>query len=219
MAILAAPHWEAISPEMMDLYYFLEQQSFLSRYYLAGGTALALQIGHRRSVDFDFFSEIDEVGDVSRAEIVRGLRARDAQVEESGVGNLLMLVNGIHVGFFGYGYPLVSPPLMLGNMALAGPADIGLMKLDALITRGSRKDFLDLFFISRLISFETLLQLSEKKYSMFRDFPLMALESMLQFERADGDIQPEMLMGVSWYEVKAFFVSEAERLSHLYFDE
>ncbi|MRS05116.1 hypothetical protein EG832_18175, partial [bacterium] len=61
MAILETPKWETITPEMHDLLTWIGKQDFTNRFYLAGGTAIALQLGHRRSVYFDFFSKNDEV--------------------------------------------------------------------------------------------------------------------------------------------------------------
>ena len=73
------------------------------------------------------------------------------QVIENVDGNLLLLVDRLHVGFFSYGYPLLEPVQMVESIGLASLLDIGLMKLDAVIWRGSRKDFYDLYIISRQI--------------------------------------------------------------------
>jgi hypothetical protein len=91
------------------------------------------------------------------------------------------------------------------------------MKCDALISRGSRKDFYDLFFISRTIPFEDLLKLSEKKFPLFRDFPLMVLESMTIFDNADCDVQPDLFDHTPWDLVKQFFLDQARLLSNHWF--
>lgn len=219
MAALESPYWESISLAMKEILHFLGQQPYINRFYLAGGTALSLQIGHRSSVDLDFFSELDELDEASRTEIVRSLKLKDLQVLENVGGNLLMLLDGVRIGFFGYGYPLVQEPAWLNNVALASLVDIGLMKCDALISRGSRKDFYDLYFISRLIPLENLLQFGEQKFPLFRDFAMVVLESMILFDIADRDVQPELLVGVSWYQIKTYFLLEAERLSQSYFGD
>jgi hypothetical protein len=92
------------------------------------------------------------------------------------------------------------------------------MKCDALISRGSRKDYYDLFFISRYCELEHLIQLGEKKFPLFRDFPLMVLESMMLFDNADRDVQPELFDYVSWDEVKQFFIEQANLLSEKWFE-
>lgn len=170
MAILSAPHWNAVTPEMQRLFIHIGEQPFSHRFYLAGGTALSLQIGHRRSVDFDFFSITDEVDQKSRKEIVTHISSFPTQIIESVGGNLLLLVDGIRVGFFGYGYALIDSPICCENILLASLSDIGLMKCDALISRGSRKNFYDLFFITRSFPFDALLKLGEKSTRFFGIF-------------------------------------------------
>ena len=130
MALLSNPHWEVVPPLLRELLIEIGQEPFSRRFYLAGGTALALRLGHRVSVDLDFFSETDELLDDSRAEIVAGLRKRRVvRVLEDVVGNLLLEIEGYHVGFFGYGYALVEPPDEVVGVRLVSLADVGLMKL------------------------------------------------------------------------------------------
>lgn len=217
MATLSSPHWKVVTPKMQRLFLHIGEQPFSHRFYLAGGTALALQIGHRRSIDLDFFSATDDLDEKSRNEIIAEISSFSTQIIESVGGNLLMLVDGIRVGFFGYGYPLVDEPIHCENNLLASLNDIGLMKCDALISRGSRKDFYDLFFISKYIQFEDLLNLSEKKYPLHRDFSLMVLESMTIFENADRDVQPELFDPIPWEQVKQFFIELAHLLSDRWF--
>jgi hypothetical protein len=218
MASLSAPNWDAVTPKMQRLLLHIGEQAFSHRFYLAGGTALSLQVGHRRSVDFDFFSTTDEVDERSRNEIIAAISSFPTQIIENVSGNLLLLVDGIYTGFFGYGYPLVGEPIRCKNVLLASLRDIGLMKFDALISRGSRKDFYDLFFLSREIPFEDLLKLGEQKYPLFRDFPLMVLESMTLFDNADRDVQPELFDNVPWDQVKQFFIDQANLLSSHWFE-
>lgn len=217
MATLSTPHWNVITPKMQRLFIHIGEQPFSHRFYLAGGTALSLQIGHRRSVDFDFFSAADEVDEKSRDEIIAGFSSFPAQVIESTDGNLFMIVDDIRIGFFGYGYPLVGELSICENVFLASLIDIGLMKCDAIISRGSRKDFYDLFFILKSLQLDSLFLLSEKKYPLFRDFPLMVLESMTLFDNADRDVQPELLHAIPWDLVKQFFIEQAHRLSNNWF--
>jgi predicted nucleotidyltransferase component of viral defense system len=218
MEILKTPHWEVISMEMRHLLAAIGQQPFASHFYLAGGTALSLQIGHRRSMDFDFFAEADEVKDQRANEITRSLDSFSIQVIERTLGNFVLLVDNIRIGFFSYGYPLINPAVQLENVTLASIADIGLMKCDALVTRGSRKDFYDLFHIAGSIPLADLLQLGSKKYPQFRDFPLMVLESMTLFDNADRDFQPLLFKSIPWEEVKSFFIQQAKNLSKIWFE-
>jgi hypothetical protein len=86
------------------------------------------------------------------------------------------------------------------------------MKCDALVSRGSRKDFYDLYFIDRILPFEELFKLGAIKYPYYRDFAMLTLEHMLAFENADRDVQPQMIEEVSWEEVRQYFMTRAASL-------
>lgn len=217
MALLADPHWETVTAAMREVLRAIGAQAFARRFYLAGGTALALRLGHRRSVDLDFFSETDEVTRRTRRDIVRGLSPLGVQVIENVDGNLLTEVAGMHVGFFGYGYRLLELTEDLEDVAVASLVDVGLMKLDALVGRGSRKDFYDLYALSQQIALAALLERAPEKYPYARDFALMAVESMVLFENADRDLQPDLLIEVPWPDVRAFFVAQARALGEQWF--
>ena len=203
---------------MRETLRFIGKCPFAARFYLAGGTGLALRLGHRRSVDLDFFSEADEVTRRTRREILRALAPLTPQTLEDTEGNLLLQAQGLHVGFFGYGYPLIATAESADGVAVAGLADIGLMKLDALISRGSRKDFYDLHATARQIPLAELLRLGPVKYPHARDFEVMAVESLVLFDNADRDADPELLAPVSWNEVKEFFIAEARVLAREWFE-
>ncbi len=117
--------------------------------YLAGGTGLALQIGHRVSVDFDWFSGTHPLMGADRIRLLAALRAsvpagEDVSVVREEDGTLAVRVAGVDVSFFTYPYPVLAPPSVLLGLPLASLADIAAMKLSAIIGRGSRKDFIDL---------------------------------------------------------------------------
>ena len=218
MATLTPIFWETATPTMREVLTFIGQCTFAPRFYLAGGTALALRFGHRRSVDLDFFSSVDEIGQQTRREILNELSPLTPQTLEAVEGNLLLVLRNMHVGFFGYSYPLLAPTDSAEGVAIASPVDIGLMKLDALISRGSRKDFYDLYFILQQIPLSELLVLGRTKYPYARDFELMAVESLVLFDNADRDLQPQLLTNVAWDQVKRFFVAEAQALGQDWFD-
>lgn len=177
MALLTSPHWEVVPLPLRELLVEIGQEPFSPRFYLASGTALTLRLGHRVSVDLDFFSETDELPDDSRAEIVAALRKRRVvRVPEDVVGNLLLEIEGYRVWFFGYGYALLEPPDEVEGVWVTSLTDVGLMKLDAITDRGARKDFHDAYFISRHIPLDRLLDQSPIKYPYVRDGGMMVLE-------------------------------------------
>jgi predicted nucleotidyltransferase component of viral defense system len=219
MALLTNPHWDVVPPLLRELLVEIGQEPFSRRFYLAGGTALALRLGHRISVDLDFFSETDELLDDSRAEIVAALQKRRVvDVLEDVSGNLLLEVEGYRVGFFSYGYALLEPPDEVEGVRVASLTDVGLMKLDALVDRGARKDFYDVYFISRHISLDRLLDQSPIKYPYVRGFGMMVLEGMVDFERADQQAPVETIPPVAWETLKEFFVQELRRTGRMWFE-
>jgi hypothetical protein len=227
MALLSNPHWEVVPPVLRELLIEIGQpfdklrmrEPFSRRFYLAGGTALALRLGHRVSVDLAFFSETDELLDDSRAEIVTALRTRCAvRVLEDVVGNLLLEIEGYHVDFFGYGYVLLEPPDEVAGVRVGGLADVGLMKLDAIADRGARKDFYDAYFISQHIPLDRLLDQSPIKYPYVRGFGMMVLEGMVDFDRADQQAPVETIPPVAWETIKDFFVQELRRIGRMWFE-
>jgi hypothetical protein len=136
---------------------------------------------------------------------------------EDADGNLLLRLADLRVGFFGYGYPLLASTDSVEGVAVAALVDIGMMKLDALISRGSRKDFYDLYVIAQTIPLPDLLALGRTKYPYARDFELMAVESLVLFENADRDLQPQMLLDLPWSAVRAFFIAQAQQLGNHWF--
>ena len=212
-------HWKVVSPEMREVLQEVSRLPLAARFYLAGGTALALQYGHRRSVDLDYFSETDVVHEDTHAEVQDAFRGRaDVVFNRAPVWGMIELeVRGVRTGFFSYGYPLLEPPIEVEGSRLSRPLDIGLMKLDALISRGARKDFIDLYFIAKQLTLDHLLAEMPKKYHGFRDLPTMAVRSLTYFENAEKPQEVEMMAGVTWEEIKGFFELEARRLARDWF--
>lgn len=210
---MTALHWETITPLMRDVLRTIGQSDLCPRFYLAGGTALALQLGHRRSVDLDFFSETDEVRPIMHAQALRILQEFSPSIVEQAWGNLLLLIQDLHVGFFAYGYPLVAETASAEGVPLASLIDIGLMKMDAIATRATRKDFHDLYAIAQHVSLQTLLEESRKKYPRHRDFAAQVLRYLVYFEHAEQEKPLSLLHPVEWSTVKAFFREQAVTLS------
>ena len=218
MTLLAQPHWNTITPSMHDVLSELSHWEGMMRFYLAGGTALALQLGHRSSVDLDFFSETDEVSPSTHSEILKHLSSPDVKVLESAWGNFVLEINEVRTGFFSYSYPLLEMTLELEKIRLASITDIGLMKLDALISRASRKDFYDLYCITQRQPFDKLLAMGVQKYPYARDFEVEAIRSLTFFENAERDTQPQLFTPIAWETIKAYFCTQAQQLAAQWLD-
>lgn len=205
MAALNLVHWETTTPELQRVFAHLAHQPILQQFYLAGGTAVALRLGHRRSHDLDYFSATNEVLAPTRRAAAVALAEFEPTVVEDADGTFVLDLGALQVAFLGYGYDLAGEPDVVDGVAVASLTDLGLMKLDALISRGSRKDFYDLYFILQQRSLPELMSLAELKYPHAHDFELMAVASLALFENADRDQQPEMLVEVAWPTVRSFF--------------
>jgi hypothetical protein len=219
METLTDPHWTAVPPFLGELLIYIGQNQVAEQFYLAGGTALALQLGHRLSVDLDFFSETDELLPPTRRAIGDALQQKYAiDIADAGLGSLLLGIQGSFLGFYSYTYSLLSPPKLLEGNLLASLTDIGLMKMDALAGRGTRKDFIDLYFIAQALPLETLLERSREKFPYVRNFPFMVLQAMVDFTIAEQQAPIETNPSVTWLEVKTFFETESRRISKQWFE-
>lgn len=186
-------------------------------FYLAGGTGLALLLNHRRSVDLDFFSRTNRLGfDGRRALLARLRRLPRWTLLEAKDGTLHGRVGSVRVSFFWYPEPLVKPLIRHGRVRLASLEDIGLMKLAAILGRGSRKDFVDLYAICRQRRLSHLLALGRKKFPDARDFPLQALKALTFFEDAQREPPVVTPAPLAWDQVKAFFIRDVRALAPRY---
>ena len=187
------------------------ESRLLKDFYLAGGTGLALRLGHRKSDDLDFFTSRPFVAQ----DLLEMLAHRFGGVELRAAERqtLHVRVRGAKVSFLGYRYPLLFPVARFGAVAVADPRDIACMKLSAIASRGTRRDFLDLFAVARTHSLSALLEMFERKYRAVPHSRLHLLKSLVYFDDAEEDPVPQMLVSSDWDEVKRFFVMQATRLA------
>src|SRR5690606_17672822 len=124
-------------------------------------TSLALQIGHRISIDLDFFGRTE----LKEAEYTELLTQFGPTILLKKSKNILIYsVNGIKVDFVDYNYPWLSPPSIVENIRLASKIDIAAMKLNAIVGRGSKKDFIDIYFLLKEYCLSEMLGFYRKKY-------------------------------------------------------
>ncbi|TAH50135.1 MAG: hypothetical protein EYC68_14895 [Chloroflexota bacterium] len=220
MASLEQPHWEAVIPTTRDAIRFLASLPDIEPFYLAGGTALALRLGHRISLDLDLFAEIENFNDSWRANLERELNSFAAfKTNQNSLMGLVMSAQNLDISFFTYGYPLLAPLDFIEGLKLAGLVDIGMMKLDAIGGRGFKKDFFDVFVIAQTIPLDELFEASRLKYPYAHGFGMRILRSMVDFRQADAQLDPILLAPLQWDEVKKFFLSEAKRIGKKSFGE
>jgi hypothetical protein len=190
----------------------LSRSAEVRSFYLAGGTALALHLGHRRSRDFDFFRP----NDFPPTTMLGAIRDDLGEVEvlQAASGTLTVLLHGVPTSFFRYDYPLLRPTHgSPWNISVADPEDIVAMKLSALAGRGSRRDFVDLYcYCQAGHALGDLFARFRQKYRGVRFDLYHVLRSLVFFDDAEGEPMPEMIQAVAWQDIKAFFQAHATRL-------
>lgn len=140
-------------------------KSFKNDFYLAGGTALALQMGHRSSVDFDYFADKDIDTEEVFSKIKKVFESHKILKIKEEENTLIVLIDEeIMLSFFGYKYKLIKKLIKEEFFNLASIEDIGCMKFSAIIGRKSNKDYIDLYYILQRIKLRELLELSAKKF-------------------------------------------------------
>lgn len=199
--------YDILDKERKDILPILE--NFKSRFYLAGGTALALQLGHRDSIDFDFFT--DKPLDTNKlflevSKLFDGFKIQKTQEEKDTLS--IFLNDKIKISFFTYPYNIVDQLIDSGYFRLASTKEIGCMKLSAITGRAEMKDYVDLYFILQTAGLAELLKLAEKKFPGL-DKNLI-LKSMAYFE----DIEPEPILykhhhETDFEEIKSFLSQKA----------
>lgn len=173
--------------------------NFLSDFYLSGGTALALQIGHRESEDLDFFTQT-EFKPVS----FQPSLAAFGPLEQTEIaqGTLNTFINGVQLQLLKYPYQLLEDTLNFEGIQLSSVLDIACTKLLTVSSRGSKKDFIDLFFLFEKYSLNELIHSVEKKYQGIDYSIPHILKSLVYFETAETEPMPRMHKTVEWDQVK-----------------
>jgi hypothetical protein len=143
----------------------------------------------------------------------------DTEVETARDGYLFVrLGGGVGVRLYYYPYPLAEPFEEMGGLAVISAVDLGLMKLGAIISRGTRRDFVDLYLLCRSVPLATLLERSEDKFGHVRDFPLQALKGLADLSLVEGEPMPPMppiprlAVPVEWGDVEAWLRGQVREL-------
>lgn len=190
-------------------------RNFKDSFYLAGGTSLALQIGHRDSVDFDFFSKEN----INTKELFERLRKifkghKLLKIQDEPNTLTVLIDESIKISFFTYKYKLIDKIVSDENLTCASIQDIACMKLSTITGRASNKDYIDLYFILNLFSLSNLLEKAREKYPEL-DTNLI-LKSLVYFE----DITEDPIMfknnnNVDFEDVQKRLKSEVKKLINL----
>ena len=178
----------------------LNNSGITKDFYLAGGTALALQIEHRLSIDLDWFSVDFKYNPNFRKKLSElGSLVINEESEDTFNGSL----DGVKISFFNYPYPLIGPTIQyMSNVRLASKEDIAVMKLEAIAGRGSYKDFIDIYFLLQYFTLEEIFEKLEEKFKGIDYNKMHLIKSLNYFDDVEKSEMPKMIKDVQWEEIK-----------------
>ncbi len=189
-------HTETVLASTLDILRDIQSLPAAADIRLVGGTALALILGHRKSIDLDLFGSFDE--NISFRSLLLN-SGHSAEGRDNGQMQFLR-VDGVKVDFVNYPYPWLKAPIVEDGVKLADILDIVPMKISATANRGRKKDFVDISFLLDRFSLKEMFDLYQSKYSL-TEFSF-ALRGLTYFDDAEPDPMPEMLVHMTWKEVK-----------------
>lgn len=194
--------YQTVEPHTLELLRRLMEAPLLRQTRLVGGTALALQYGHRSSVDLDFFGDVD-----ASTEELSQVLGQVGAVTLMGQGKMIkgFVVDGIRIDIVSYAYPWLEDAVVKDGLRLASPVDIAAMKVYAIENRGSRKDFIDMYFLLKHYSLDEILLFYKRKYPEHSEF--VALRSLTYFEDAESFAMPKMYASFDWEDLKRSIIA------------
>ena len=200
---------EILPPEQLELFNVLSGLDWMTDFYLVGGTALALQIGHRQSMDFDFFTgkdiKIDKL-------IIQAKEIGKFELYGQDKDTLNAAIKDVRISFFRSPYPLDRNTISYQNISIADKYDIALMKLNAISGRGNKKDFIDLYFLIQDYNLADLIKSYQDNYGSELANVYHLYKSLVYFVDAEMQPMPKMLQPVPWQELKKKIILEVKKL-------
>lgn len=197
--------YQTVEPATLDLLKKIQQLPVFSSHRLVGGTSLALQFGHRISIDLDFFSE----NLIDHEEILINIKPLGiVDIVSKSKYISCFYINDIKVDFVSLPYKWIDEPVLEDSISLASIKDIAAMKLAAITNRGSKKDFIDLALLIDQLGLHQMMSLYHEKYP--DGMEMMVLRSLLYFDDAEIQSDPIMLVPFDWKKVKKLIVDESK---------
>jgi len=199
---------ETVEESTLELLKNLQSEKFLNDFILVGGTALSLQLGHRMSVDLDFFTLVDFDSNLLIEQISEN---HNLSVLRKTPQTLIGSIQSVKVDFIRFRYPFIRPIVDIDGIRMLSVEDIAPMKLDAVAGRGKKKDFYDLYFLLKTFTLKQLLELYSEKYKHQSDFHV--IRSLSYFEDADSDPDPIVFQkDLTWETVKTKIIETIQSI-------
>lgn len=201
---------KTLLPDTIRALKLVSNISIVKKGYLAGGTALALHLGHRYSFDLDFFTQsiFDE------KVLLSELKTLPEYKEEGTAWRTVWgKIGKTKFSLFYYEYPLIKKTVNFSGTAILKKEDIAAMKIHAIEDRGTKRDFFDLYFLAKEFSLKQMFKFYDQKYGNLKEHLYIIIRSLNYFADAEQDEEPKMLKKVSWEEVKKFFQNQTIKLA------
>ena len=192
-------HYETIAPATLELLKRLMAEPQLADTRLVGGTALALQLGHRSSIDLDLFGHFS-CDDIQLRKVLSSLG--ELQVINTSENVKLFTIDTVKVDVVNYDSPWIDEMIYEDGLRLASVPEIAAMKVRAIVGRGTRKDFVDMYYLLQQFSMNEIMDLFCKKYPDMNEF--IAIRSLTYFEDAEMAPMPVMHTSTPWETMKSF---------------
>ncbi len=203
-------HYESLPYRAKKALDFLSKEKWLkgSSWYLAGGTALALQAGNRKSFDLDFFTEKKDFNE--KKLLANFLQNKDWKTD-------IMEENTVYGELFKAKVSFIAYPFFIpkqkanwhGFIQILDKLDIAVMKVIAISQRGRKRDFFDLYWCAKNIEpLENIIKRLKMQYPTVAHDYHHILKSLVYFMDAESDPDPEIYFDANWKKVKSFFTKE-----------
>jgi hypothetical protein len=199
-------HDDAIAPEQRSALRALKPAAALG-FYLAGGTALCLRLGHRRSIDLDLFCDAEFEPEATLRELrTKGVEAQNVRTKPS---TLWFDLEGVPASLMRFPYSLMAGPDICCEVPVASLLDIAAMKVEAVASRGARKDFYDLYFICQnLQGLPAVVDAFKTRFASAHPDVLHRLKALTYFDDAEVEPEPILLKPVPWGTVRNYFEAQ-----------
>lgn len=195
--------YSTVEPHTLELLKKIMAEPLFSELRLVGGTALALLLGHRISIDLDFFGTLE----ADNQDIQEALsKIGELQVLGESKNTKAYMLDNVKLDIVNYKYEWLAPPVVENGLRLAATEDIAAMKLGAIDSRGSRKDFVDIYFLLQKYSIAQLTEFYIQKYP--KGSVMRILMGLTYFADAESEPMPDMLSNVQWPEMKSTIISK-----------
>jgi|WetSurMetagenome_2_1015567.scaffolds.fasta_scaffold59092_3 predicted nucleotidyltransferase component of viral defense system len=205
------PLHETVEASTLKLIRSLQEKQYLKGFYLVGGTALALYLGHRKSIDIDLFTN----SSFDAAVLLENLHQDfPYQLSYTAANTLKGSIDNIKVDLIAHRYPYIHEPNLISGIHVLSMQDIVAMKLNAISTSGQRsKDFIDIYYLLEKIDIESMLLYYKTKYGQSND--TFILKSLIYYDEVDLSDWPVLLKdsALKWGNVKKLLTSRVLRFT------